>query len=129
MHNDEITFNDIPQLLAEVVRKLEGMGQDIRELSGSMKRMGQADQADDPHKPMTVDEACEFLRMRKPTLYQNIRSAGLPATRCGKHYILFRDELLGWMEARRTNGVPYAVHQLEESVIPRTGRKIESKFK
>lgn len=121
MDKEQITFNDIPQILVDMYQKLEGLEQRLQSLDATLKALKGTSSAPSLHVPMTVDEVCDFLHMKKTTLYYNIRSGGMPAIRQGKHYTLFKDEVLKWMETRRRNPIPV---QMKDSIAPHTGRKI-----
>jgi excisionase family DNA binding protein len=49
---------------------------------------------------LTVDEACEFLRIRKSWLYQNHEHSGMPSHRIGRKLVFKKNELSDWV----TNG-------------------------
>ena len=50
---------------------------------------------------MTIDEAAEFLRMNRKTVYAAIAAGEIPGSRIGKRVVILRDALLSWM---RSNG-------------------------
>jgi excisionase family DNA binding protein len=46
---------------------------------------------------LNIDEACEFLRIKKSWLYQNHKLAGIPSHTIGRKLIFRRSELLEWV--------------------------------
>ena len=54
---------------------------------------------------MTLDEACDFLKMKKSTMYYHVERGNITATKRGKNYIFFKDELIRWLESGRKNQV------------------------
>lgn len=46
---------------------------------------------------LTVDEACEFLRIRKSWLYQNHDHSGMPSHRIGRKLVFKKSELVDWV--------------------------------
>jgi excisionase family DNA binding protein len=53
---------------------------------------------------MTADEAAQLLRVPRSTLYELVRSRGLPHVRIGERGLRFsRSDLLGWV-AQNTYG-------------------------
>jgi excisionase family DNA binding protein len=46
---------------------------------------------------LNVDEACEFLRMKKSWLYQNHKIKGMPAHNIGRRLIFKKSELDAWV--------------------------------
>jgi excisionase family DNA binding protein len=97
---DDISFNDLPKVMSQVLDKVEGLEKAV---NGLKNELGSKGNQEDGHIPMTIDEACEFLRMKKSTMYYNLEHGNIPGTRRGKNYILFKDELIHWLEGGRTN--------------------------
>ena len=97
---DDISFNDLPKVMSQVLDKVEGLEKAV---NGLKNELGSKGNQADGHIPMTIDEACEFLRMKKSTMYYNLEHGNIPGTRRGKNYILFKDELVHWLEGGRTN--------------------------
>jgi excisionase family DNA binding protein len=48
---------------------------------------------------LTVDEACEFLRIRKSWLYQNHEHSKMPSHRIGRKLVFKKSELVEWVTA------------------------------
>ena len=99
---EEISFNDLPKVMSQVLDKVEGLEKALNGLKdelGSKRNHGDGN----GHIPMTIDEACEFLRMKKSTMYYNLEHGNIPGIRRGKKYTLFKDELIHWLEGGRTN--------------------------
>ena len=77
----------------------------------------------DTHVPMSVDEAAEYLGIPKGTLYMKLSDGSIPATKPGKRYCLYRDELDRWLESSRKNPVPLSDEELSESMSSSHRRK------
>ena len=75
------------------------------------------------HVPMSVDEAAEYLGIPKGTLYMKLSDGSIPATKPGKRYCLYRDELDRWLESSRKNPVPLSDEELSESMSSSHRRK------
>jgi len=56
-----------------------------------------------PEKPLSLEEAAEFLRLRPQTVYQKISS--IPHSKVGKILLFKREDLLKYIESnkRKTN--------------------------
>ncbi|MES2795434.1 MAG: helix-turn-helix domain-containing protein [Bacteroidota bacterium] len=54
----------------------------------------------DDNKPMSVDEASEFLGLPKNTIYQFTSKRILPHKKIGRRIVFFKSELLAWLETR-----------------------------
>ena len=86
--NKELTFNDLPMVVAQLRDEVVGMKQMISSLQSQNK----------PHKanthiPMSVEEASAYLKMPMATLYMKLGNGSIPATKPGKRYCLYQDEL------------------------------------
>ena len=97
-----MTFNDLPGLVSQILNKVERLERVIETIR---EHVGKNSSSSTEHIPMTIDEACEFLKMKKSTMYYHVERGNITATRRGKNYIFFKDELLRWLESGRTNQV------------------------
>ncbi len=106
MEKQELTFNDLPQVVAQL--RDEVMDNQVRE---------------NRHKPMTVEEAAEYTRIPIGTLYMKLGDGTIPATKPGKRYVLYQDELDKWLEANRKNAVPLTADEKNEAILSSHKRK------
>lgn len=113
-----ITFNDLP----EVVAQLRDEVMSLRNLLTEQRSVNNA-KAVDTHVPMSVEEAAEYLGIPKGTLYMKLSEGSIPATKPGKRYCLYRDELDKWLESSRKNPVPLSDEELSESLSSSHRRK------
>ena len=118
MEKTVITFNDLP----EVVAQLRDEVMSLRSLLAEQCSVNNA-KAVDTHVPMSVDEAAEYLGIPKGTLYMKLSDGSIPATKPGKRYCLYRDELDRWLESSRKNPVPLSDEELSESMSSSHRRK------
>ena len=104
MEKTVITFNDLPEVVAQ-----------LRDEVMSLRSLLTV--------PMSVDEAAEYLGIPKGTLYMKLSDGSIPATKPGKRYCLYRDELDRWLESSRKNPVPLSDEELSESMSSSHRRK------
>lgn len=66
MQNEErqITFNDIPEVLSEILKRFDLLDQSMELIREEVRRTKRPSLSD--HIPMDVKEACEFLKSRNP---------------------------------------------------------------
>ena len=102
MMQEQMTFNDLPGMVSQILNKVERLERVIETIR---EQVGKNSSSSTEHIPMTIDEACEFLKMKKSTMYYHVERGNITATRRGKNYIFFKDELLRWLESGRTNQV------------------------
>ncbi len=113
-----LTFNDLPQVVAELRDEVIGMRQMLaclQEDNGQRK--------ENTHRPMSVDEAAEYLKIPLRTLYIKLGNGTIPATKPGKRYVLYQDELDKWLECNRKNPVPLTVEEENAAVLASNRRK------
>lgn len=53
---------------------------------------------------MTVAQVADYLQLNRLTVYRYIRDGRLPAARIGKVYRILREDVDGFLEARRLGG-------------------------
>ncbi len=118
MEKTILTFNDLP----EVVAQLRDEVMSLRSLLTEQRSVNSAKTVD-THVPMSVDEAAEYLGIPKGTLYMKLSEGTIPATKPGKRYCLYRDELDKWLETARKNPVPLSDEELNKSLSSSHRRK------
>ena len=120
MKQQELTFNDLPQVVAQLRDEVMGMRTPlIRQQEESRKHQVR----ENLHKPMTVEEAAEYTRIPLGTLYMKLGDGTIPATKPGKRYVLYQDELDKWLEANRKNAVPLTAEEENEAILSSHKRK------
>ena len=72
---------------------------------------------------MLVDEAAEYLKIPLRILYVKLGDGTVSATKLGKRYVLYQDELDKWLESSRKNPVPLSDEELSESISSSHRRK------
>ena len=118
MEKTVITFNDLP----EVVAQLRDEVMSLRSLLTEQRSVNNA-KAVDTHVPMSVEEAAEYLGIPKGTLYMKLSEGSIPATKPGKRYCLYRDELDKWLETGRKSQVPLSFEEEHEQMLAATRHK------
>ena len=75
------------------------------------------------HVPMTVQEACAYLKMPLSTFYYKVKKDDIPVIKQGKHLYIYRDELDKWLESSRKNLAPYTFEEENEAMLASHRRK------
>ena len=119
MTKTELTFNDLPQVVAELRDEVVGMKALMLDLQKQqthqvMKRV---------RHTMNVEEAADYLRMPLNTLYMKLQKGEVPGSKPGKRWVLFADELDKWLEVKRKNAVPVTVEEENEAILASHRRK------
>ena len=119
MDNKTLTFNDLPQVVAELRDEVVGMKVALLDL-----QKGQTKQRmERVRRTMNVEEAADYLRMPLNTLYMKLQKGEVPGMKPGKRWVLFSDELDKWLEANRKNAVPLTVDEENEAILSSHRRK------
>ena len=118
----ELSFNDLPKAVSRI---LDDVG-DIKQMLAEMHRQEKT-KAADRHIPMTVDEAAEYLTLPKATLYDKLAKGEIPATKPGKRYVLYKDELDKWLECNRKTAVPMTAEEQNKAILTSNRRKPKTK--
>lgn len=116
-----ITFNDLPEAMSVMLRKVENMEQSIVGLREDIKKTKVHQESE--HIPMDVQEACEFLNLKKSTMYYYIQNGLIPTSKKGKKYTFFKDELIKWVESGRKNDPAPSFDEMESILRKRSYRK------
>ena len=67
VEDNPITFNDIPRVMSDILKKCDLLEQSIEILHEEIRQSNQKSPSE--HIPMDVKEACEFLKIKKSTMY------------------------------------------------------------
>ena len=96
MVKETLTFNDLPQVVAELRDEVVGMKVVLLDL-----QKGQTKQKmERVRRTMNVEEAADYLRM-----------------------VLFNDELDKWLEVKRKNAVPLTTEEENDAILSSHRRK------
>ena len=79
MEYEEITFNDIPRVMANILRKCDLLEQSIDVLREEIRQTNKPSTSQ--HIPMDVKEACDFLKIKKSTMYLYIQNGQIPVNK------------------------------------------------
>lgn len=115
---ETLTFNDLPLVVAELRNEVIGMKQMLTSLQ---REKGQ--RKENTHRPMSVEEAADYLKIPLRTLYMKLGNGTIPATKPGKRYVLYQDELDKWLECNRKNPVPLTVEEENAAILAVNRRK------
>ena len=126
MAYEELTFNELPSAVTLLLQKVEGIEDLLHQLQGDITQKKKSEE--NGHTPMSLTEACAFLKMKRSTMYYHLENGNIPATRKGKNYILFKDELVKWAESGRTNDVPMTISERKEAITAGFRRKSTFKY-
>ena len=83
----------------------------------------QSEPKENLHVPMTVQEACAYLKMPVSTFYYKIKKDNIPVIKQGKHLYIYRDELDKWLESSRKTEVPLTYEEENEATYTSHRRK------
>ena len=120
MTQEVLTFNDLPQVVAQLRDEVMG----LKVLLTKQQEENRKHQVrENRHKPMTVEEAAEYTRIHLGTLYMKLGDGTIPATKPGKRYVLYQDELDKWLEANRKNAVPLTAEEENKAILSSHKRK------
>ena len=118
MVTKEFTFNDLPTVVGELCEKIASLETTIKE---NIKNRNEV--KENTHVLMSVQEACEYLKMPLSTFDYKVKNDGLPAIKQGKHLLIYRDELDKWLELSRKNPVPLTAEEENEKLSASFRRK------
>ena len=122
MSKNQFTFNDLPEVLGELCDRIASMESLLTE-----KLSKQNEVKENTHVPMTVQEACAYLKMQLSTFYYKVKNDDIPVIKQGKHLYIYRDELDKWLESSRKTTVPQSFKEENDALLASHRRKPNSK--
>ncbi|WP_250707525.1 excisionase family DNA-binding protein [Bacteroides fragilis] len=72
---------------------------------------------------MLVDEAAEYLKIPLRILYVKLGDGTVSATKLGKRYVLYQDELDKWLECNRKTFMPLSAEEENVAIFAANRRK------
>ena len=118
MKTDQLTFNDLPAVVGELCDRIASMENLLTE-----KLSKQHEAKENTHVPMTVQEACAYLKMPLSTFYYKVKKDDIPVIKQGKHLYIYRDELDKWLESSRKTPPAQSFEEENEAMLASHRRK------
>lgn len=81
MSKNQFTFNDLPEVLGELCDRIASMESLLTE-----KLSKQYEVKENTHVPMTVQEACAYLKMPLSTFYYKVKKDDIPVIKPGSNF-------------------------------------------
>lgn len=117
MDKSNINLKDLSGMLAQIFEKLKKIELTIE------KQVKQQISAEDCHILLTTEEVSAFLKMPKPTLYSKLVDGTIPAIKHGKRYLIYKDELIKWIENYRKNAPVESDDEINAEILSAQKRK------
>ena len=119
MNKNDLTFNDLPMVVAELRDEVVGMKVALLDLQKGQTKQNM----ERVRRTMNVEEAANHLRMPVNTLYMKLQKGEVPGSKPGKRWVLFNDELDKWLEVKRKNAVPMTTEEENDAILASHRRK------
>ena len=118
MLKENLTFNDLPEMVGRLYEKIESLENALKESLAKEPSV-----KENLHVPMTVEEVFSYLGISKSSFYYKAKQGGIPVIKQGKHLFVYRDELDKWLETGRKSQVPLSIEEEHGQILAATRRK------
>ena len=118
MTNNQITFNDLPQVVAELRDEVSGMKALLLNLQNRPTQ-----QRENRHRPVTPEQVAEYTNIPLATIYQKLANREIPGSKPGKRWVIYLDEIDKWLEANRKNPIPLTDEEQNAAILASHKRK------
>ena len=118
MTNNELTFNDLPQVIAELRDEVSGMKALLLKLQNKPPQ-----QRENRHRPVTPEQVAEYTNIPLATIYQKLANREIPGSKPGKRWVIYLDEIDKWLEANRKNPIPLTDEEQNAAILASHKRK------
>ena len=118
MIKDQITFNDLPQVIAELRDEVSGMKALLLNLQNRPTQ-----QRENRHRPVTPEQVAEYTNIPLATIYQKLANREIPGSKPGKRWVIYLDEIDKWLEANRKNSIPLTDEEQNAAILASHKRK------
>ena len=82
MIKDQITFNDLPQIIAELRDEVSGMKALLLNLQNKPTQ-----QRENRHRTVTPEQVAEYTNIPLATIYQKLANREIPGSKPGKRWV------------------------------------------
>ena len=118
MTNNQITFNDLPQVVAELRDEVSDMKALLLNLQNRPTQ-----QRENRHRPVTPEQVAGYTNIPLATIYQKLANKEIPGTKPGKRWVIYLDEIDKWLEANRKNPIPLTDEEKNADILASHKRK------
>ena len=118
MSNEPLTFNDLPQVIAELRDEVSGMKALLLSLQNRPTQ-----QRENRHRPVTPEQVAEYTNIPLATIYQKLANREIPGSKPGKRWVINLDEIDKWLEANRKNPIPLTDEEQNAAILASHKRK------
>ena len=118
MKNEQLTFNDLPQVIAELRDEVSGMKALLLNLQNRPTQ-----QRENRHRPVTPEQVAEYTNIPLATIYQKLANREIPGSKPGKRWVIYLDEIDKWLEANRKNPIPLTDEEQNAAILASHKRK------
>ena len=118
MTKDQITFNDLPQVIAELRDEVSGMKALLLNLQNRPTQ-----QRENRHRPVTPEQVAEYTNIPLAAIYQKLANREIPGSKPGKRWVIYLDEIDKWLEANRKNPIPLTDEEQNAAILASHKRK------
>jgi len=81
------------------------MAKQLENLNIKMEKLLEQNKQDNNNAVMSVEEAANFLKLTKSTLYKKTSLNEIPYCKTGKVLVFFKQDLVEWLKAHRVSAV------------------------
>lgn len=101
----EMKFEDIPQAVGELLRKMERIEDLLSELQSPSK---------DTEELLSIQQVSQLVHLQVPTLYAYVHKREIPFSKKGKRLYFSRSEIIEWIKQGKHNSVCEVHEQVED---------------
>ena len=105
-----LTFNDIPQVMSEVLDELRFLKQEVEKINLQPK-------SKKARTPVSIERAAELTGLAKTTLYRYTAQGLIPCYKKGKCLMFYEDELETWMNSGRCITIEERIAETEDTIL------------
>ena len=87
MLKENLTFNDLPEIVGRLCEKIESLENALKDNLAK-----QVPVKENLHVPMTVEEVCSYLGISKSSFYYKAKHGGIPTIKQGQVILLLQSQ-------------------------------------
>ncbi|MGN1253139.1 MAG: helix-turn-helix domain-containing protein [Prevotella sp.] len=123
MEREKTTHDSVPQALDDLLLKLDKVESMIKDLASHAVHRASDHCAEDQHVLIRLDEASKLTHLAAGTLRAYIRMAMLPGMKVGRKYLVYKDELMDWLDTMRDGNPTLTMEKYNDDILKSHRRK------
>ena len=123
MIENQLTFNDLPQVVAELLDEVSSLKAAVLL---SLQNQKNQQTRENRHRIITPEQVADLTQIPLATVYQKLENGDIRASKPGKRWLIYLDDVDKWIASYQRGTVPQSDEEINEAIKASHRRKPKS---